>query len=90
MDTLKAKTLLFKKELTVAQISRELRADAATRGERVPTQRSLETMVADLIYGRHFYPSLAEKLNSRYGFEFVRPKRQRRRILKANSAADLP
>lgn len=50
-----------------------------------PTEKSLWTMVDNMMKGRDYYPKYALYLNSKYGFNFQRPdhKRSARQLLKA-------
>jgi hypothetical protein len=65
---------------TVADLARELH-------EQHPevTEKSLWTMIDNMIKGRDYYPRYALYLNTKYGFRFERPahKRSARQLLKA-------
>jgi len=65
---------------SVADLARELHEDNPD-----VTERSLYTMIDNMIWGRDFYPRYADYLNAKYGFKFARPdhKRPARQILKA-------
>ena len=49
------------------------------------SEKSLHTMVDNMLKGRDFYPRHALYLNTKYGFRFTRPdhKRPARQLLKA-------
>ncbi len=71
MKPIEVKILLLKKGLNFADMARDLKdvTDAS--------QRSLEVMIADLLYGRRWYPTLAETIESRYGIAVKRPAHSR-------------
>lgn len=64
---------------TVTELARELHAENPQA-----TEKSLQTMITNMIYGREYYPRYAEYLNRRYGFRF-QPLQQRsaRQLLRA-------
>ncbi len=66
--------------LTVADLVKELH-------DQYPdvTEKSLRTMIDNMIWGRDFYPRYALYLNTKYGFRFQRPahKLPARQMLKA-------
>ena len=62
------KILLIKKGLTITGIAQDFKKESDA------TLRSLETMISDTLYGKRYYPSIAVKLNERYGIEIKRPK----------------
>lgn len=66
--------------LTVADLAAELH-------EQHPdvSERSLYTMVDNMVWGRNFYQKYADYLNDKYGFRFQRPAHMRpvRELLKA-------
>lgn len=67
MNAFEIKVFLLEKGLTIAGIARTLCADSTV------TEKSMQTMLSDLIYGRRFYPALAEKLRKKYGISIERP-----------------
>ena len=67
MDAFEVKVFLMKNGLSIADLAREM---CKTSGA---TERSMHTMISDLIYGRRFYPQLAEKLHNKYGISIERP-----------------
>lgn len=54
---------------TVTDLAKELH-------EKYPdvTEKSLQTMISNMIYKRDFYPRYALYLNTKYGFKFERLK----------------
>lgn len=68
MNTKEIKKVMIDRDLTIAQIARQLEPRASeTRF------RSLQQMLSDLIYGRRWYPTLASRLRQKYGFKLDRP-----------------
>lgn len=65
---------------TVADLARELHGQNPD-----VTEKSLWTMIDNMLKGRDFYPRYALYLNTKYGFKFTRPdhKRSARQLLKA-------
>ena len=68
MSNKKAKIYLIKNELTAASIARQIEPDA-DKGR----QASLRVMITDMINGRRYYPSLAEKVFEVVGLRLERP-----------------
>ncbi|HEV7700315.1 MAG TPA: hypothetical protein VGO43_08820 [Pyrinomonadaceae bacterium] len=66
--------------LTVADLASELHEQYPDTNER-----SLYTMVDNMVWGRNYYPRYALYLNTKYGFQFERPAHMRpvRELLKA-------
>lgn len=62
------KIKLIQKGLTIAELAREFAhiSDA--------NLRSLETMIADTLYGRRYYPNIAKLLEDRLDIKIVRPE----------------
>jgi hypothetical protein len=62
----------------------ELAKELHTKNPGV-TEKSLWTMIDNMLKGRDYYPRYAEYLNAKYGFGFTRPahKLPARQILKA-------
>lgn len=58
--------MLLRKGLTFKGMGEELESEMSA------SARSLEVMIADLLYGRRWYPTLAAKLASRYGIKAER------------------
>ncbi|HQZ81626.1 MAG TPA: hypothetical protein PLR83_00270 [Pyrinomonadaceae bacterium] len=67
MNDKKAKIFLINHELTVAEIARRLAADSDA------TEASLRSMITDMINGRRFYPTLADKVFEQVGLRLERP-----------------
>lgn len=67
MTPKKAKIFLINNDLTVAEMVRRIKP------EMDATEESLRSMLTDMINGRRFYPTLAEKVNERFGLRLVRP-----------------
>lgn len=66
MNPFEVKVYMLEKGLKIALMAREL-----CKGTEVK-ESSMQTMIADLIYGRRFYPILAKKLNDKYGIQVER------------------
>lgn len=62
------KILLLKKGLTFKGMAEQLKGDVGDA-----SVRSLEVMIADLLYSRRWYPTLAAELKSRFGITVERP-----------------
>ena len=71
MKPVEVKIMLLKKGLTFVEMARQLSElnDAS--------QRSLEVMLADLLYGRRWYPTLAEQVRERFGIVLECPRHLR-------------
>lgn len=67
MTAVEVKIMLLKKGLTFADMAREIEAESDA------TQRSLEVMIADLLYGRRWYPALAKQINDRWNIKVTCP-----------------
>lgn len=67
MSVKQIKIQLIEKGLSIAEIARDFSHDSNA------TIRSLETMIADTLYGRRYFPAIAEKLNRKYGIKVERP-----------------
>ncbi len=75
MNIIEVKILLLKKGLSFADMARALQTDDS------PSLRSLEVMIADLLYGRRWYPSLAKQIKAKWGIrvdraDHLRPVRE--------------
>ena len=62
------KIKLIQKGTSIAELAREF---AATSNANL---RSLETMIADTLYGRRYYPNIAKQLETRLDITIVRPE----------------
>lgn len=72
-SALQVKVWLLKKQLSIAQIARELCDDSHS-------EQALRVMLSQMINGRRFYPTLAQRLKDRYNLSLSRPaKTQHRR-----------
>ena len=71
MTPIEVKIMLLKKGLSFAFMAKEMRTEDG------PSARSLEVMLADLLYGRRWYPSLAIRLRDEFGIKVDRPKHLR-------------
>jgi hypothetical protein len=69
MSNKKAKIYLINNDLTVAAIARRIEPNATES-----RQASLRVMITDMINGRRFYPSLAQKVNDAVGLRLERPR----------------
>jgi hypothetical protein len=67
MSYKKAKIFLINNELTVSEIARKIAPDDET------LQKSYRVMITDMINGRRFYPSLADKVFDAVGLRLERP-----------------
>lgn len=67
MSNKKAKIYLINNDLTVAEIARRIAPDWDA------TEESLRSMITDMVNGRRFYPSLAEKVFQVVGLRLERP-----------------
>lgn len=66
MSVKEVKILLLKKGLNFADMARELETPDG------PSRRSLEVMIADLLYERRWYPSLAAEIRAKWGIRVTR------------------
>lgn len=66
MNPFQVKVFMLKNGLTLTAM-----ADALADQTRKKT--SLVTMISDLIYGRRYYPSLAQELDEKFGLKIDRP-----------------
>lgn len=66
MPATQVKIFLLKNELTVAGMARELREGDQTEG-------AVRVMLSQMIHGRRFYPTLAKRVERRYGLRLSRP-----------------
>lgn len=66
MTPKKAKIFLINNDLTVSEIARKVTDDEEL-------QKSYRVMITDMINGRRYYPSLAEKVYEVVGLRLVRP-----------------
>lgn len=71
MTPVEVKIMLLRKGLSFASIAKELHVKDG------PSKRSLEVMLADILYGRRWYPTLAAKLRDQFGIKVERPKHLR-------------
>ena len=71
MSTLKVKIFLLKNELTLAGMARDLAT--AERGEV-----STRVMLSQMVNGRRFYPSLAKRVQRKYGLELQKSEARER------------
>ena len=67
MSNKKAKIYLINNDLTVAEIARRIAP------EWDATEESLRSMITDMVNGRRFYPSLADKVYEVIGLRLTRP-----------------
>lgn len=67
MTAKEIKILLITKGLSVAEMARELEKDSNA------TAKSLEVMIHDTLYGKRFIPSIASKINKKFGIKIERP-----------------
>ncbi len=67
MNTKQIKKFLIDKDLTIAEMARQLapRTNAS--------ESSLQQMLSDLFYERRWYPTLAEQVNAEFGLSLSRP-----------------
>lgn len=70
MNTKQIKKFLIDNDLTIAEMARQL----SRRSDATASEGSLAQMLSDTIYGRRWYPTLAEKVQSEFGLILVRPK----------------
>lgn len=70
MNTKQIKKILIDRDLTIAEMARRL----ANRPDVTATENSLAQMLSDTFYGRRWYPTLAEMVNTEFGLNLVRPK----------------
>lgn len=68
MNAKKAKIFLINNELTAAEIARRVEPDADES-----RHDSLRVMITDMINGRRFYPTLADKVFEAVGLRLERP-----------------
>lgn len=68
MSNKKAKIYLINNDLTVADIARRLEPEATDS-----RQASLRVMISDMVNGRRFYPTLAERIHGLIGLRLTRP-----------------
>lgn len=68
MNTKQIKKFLIDKDLTIAEMARQL-APKTTASET-----SLQQMLSDMFYQRRWYPTLAELVNKEFGLKIVRAK----------------
>ena len=68
MDLLGVKIFLLKNNLSLSEIAREICTERQT-------EQSVRVMLSQIVHGRRWYPSLAEKVEARYGLRLSRPKR---------------
>jgi len=69
MSNKNAKIYLIKNELTAAEIARRVEPDASES-----RQKSLRVMITDMINGRRYYPTLADKVFEVAGLRLERPR----------------
>ena len=67
MSSKKAKIYLINNDLTVAEIARRIKPHSDA------TEESLRSMITDMVNGRRFYPSLADKVYEIVGLRLTRP-----------------
>lgn len=65
MNPIQIKKLLLDKQLTVAEMARQLRT-------RTQSDEALRVMLSQMIHGRRFYPTLARRVEKRFGLKFER------------------
>ncbi len=68
MTCKKAKKILIDKELTVAEIARQIAPESGA------SEASLRVMLTNMINGRDFYPTLAKQVNEKFGLNLERPQ----------------
>ena len=78
MKPIEVKIFLLKNGLTVAEMARQLCVGTDTKFD------SMRTMIDDTLYGKRFYPSVAAKLESKFGLKIERPAhlKSRREVMK--------
>lgn len=67
MNTKQIKKTLIDRDLTITQMAHDL----ARQYPASPV--SIRQMISDMIYGRRWYPALAEAIDRVYGIRFTRP-----------------
>jgi hypothetical protein len=66
MNPFQVKVFMLKNGLTITSMAEDL-ADENRK------KTSLQVMISDLIYGRRYYPHLAQELDENYGIKIKRP-----------------
>lgn len=69
MTAKNAKKFLIDKELTVAEMARQIAANGNTNA----SEPSLRVMITNMINGRDYYPTLAEQIEQKFGLKLERP-----------------
>ncbi len=69
MNTKQIKKFLIDKDLTVAEMARQLVGKPGITSN----ESSLAQMLSEMINGRRWYPTLAEQVNAHFGLNLVRP-----------------
>lgn len=72
MNTTEVKIWLLRRELSLQQMARELRTGKQT-------VQAVRVMLSQMVNGRRFYPSLAQRVEERYGLKLSRPASTQRR-----------
>ncbi len=67
MKPIEVKIMLLRKGLTFVDMAKDLEAEMSA------SRRSIEVMIADLLYGRRWYPNLASKLKAKYDISVTCP-----------------
>ena len=70
MTPLKVKILLLEKGLTISGMAQILINESLVESTNFDSQR---TMLTAILYGTHWYPTLAETVNSRFNLNLKRP-----------------
>jgi hypothetical protein len=68
MDSIGVKIFLLKHKLNLSEIARELCTEKQA-------EQSVRVMLSQMVNGRRWYPTLARKVEERYGLRLTRPNR---------------
>lgn len=72
MNTTEVKIWLLRRELSLQQMARELRTGKQS-------VQAVRVMLSQMVNGRRFYPTLARRVEERYGLKLARPASKQRR-----------
>jgi len=72
MNSIEVKIQLLRRGLTLQQIARELRTGSQS-------EQAVRVMLSQMVNGRRFYPTLAKRVEERYGLRLTRPANLTRR-----------
>lgn len=70
MTPVKVKILLLEKGLTISGMAQSLIDESLVETSNLD---SVRTMVSAVLYGQHWYPTLADTLNKRFKLNLKRP-----------------